>query len=74
MFKLHKKLKYIRKKVKDWKRDIFGNINTEKNGIEEKMKKIQETCLREGHMEDRKKEEFQMTQEWETRCQQEETL
>jgi hypothetical protein len=74
MFKLHKKLKYIRKKLKEWNRDIFGNINTEKNDIEEKMKKLQETCLREGYTEDRKKEELQMTQEWEARCQQEETL
>jgi hypothetical protein len=68
MFKLHKKLKYIRKKIKDWNRDIFGNINTKKNDIEEKMKKLQETCLREGYTEERKKEELQMTQEWEARC------
>jgi hypothetical protein len=38
------------------------------------MKKLQETCMREGYTEDRKKEELQMTQEREARCQQEETL
>jgi hypothetical protein len=54
--------------------DIFGNINTEKNYIEEKMRKLQETCMWEGYTEDWKKEELQMTQEWEVRCQQEETL
>jgi hypothetical protein len=74
MFKLHKKLKYIKNKLKEWNREIFGNINTEKNDIEEKMKKLQETCMREGYTEDRKREELQMTQEWEARCQQEETL
>jgi hypothetical protein len=38
------------------------------------MKKLQETCISEGYMEEQKKEEIQMTQEWEARCQQEETL
>jgi len=33
MFKLYKKLKYIKNKLKEWNRDIFGNINTEKNDI-----------------------------------------
>jgi hypothetical protein len=49
--------------------DTFGNINQEKNNIEEKMKKLQETCISEGYTEDSKKEEIQMTQEWEARCQ-----
>jgi len=38
------------------------------------MKKLQETCMLEGYTEDRKKEEIQMAQDWEARCQQEETL
>jgi hypothetical protein len=38
------------------------------------MKKLQETCIMEGYTEDRKKEEVQLTQVWEARCQQEETL
>jgi hypothetical protein len=38
------------------------------------MRKLQEICIDEGYTEDRKKEEIQMTQEWEARCQQEETL
>jgi hypothetical protein len=74
MSKLYKKLKYIKYKLKEWNKDTFGNINQEKNNIEEKMKKLQETCISEGYTEDQKKEELQMTQEWEARCQQEETL
>jgi hypothetical protein len=74
MLKLQKKLKYIKNKLKEWNREIFGNINTEKNDIEEKIKKLQETCMREGYTEDQKREELQMTQELEARCQQEETL
>jgi hypothetical protein len=74
MFKLYKKLKHIKYRLKEWNKDTFGNINQEKNNIEEKMKKLQETCISEGYTEEWKKEEIQMTQEWEARCQQEETL
>ena len=38
------------------------------------MKKLQETCISEGYNEEQKKEEIQMTQEWDEWCQQEETL
>jgi hypothetical protein len=38
------------------------------------MRKLQEMCIDEGYIEDQKREEMQMTQEWEARCQQEETL
>jgi hypothetical protein len=27
MFKLYKKLKYIKQKLKEWNREVFGNIN-----------------------------------------------
>jgi hypothetical protein len=74
MFKIYKKLKYIKCNLKEWNKEIFGNINQEKNNIEYKMRKLQEICIVEGYTEDRKKEEIQMTQEWEARCQQEETL
>jgi hypothetical protein len=70
MFKLYKKLKYIKYRLKEWNNDTFGNINQDKNNIDEKMKKLQETCI----SEEPKKEEIQMNQEWEARCQQEETL
>ena len=40
MFKLYKKLKYIKYRLKEWNKDTFGNINQEKNNIEEKMKKL----------------------------------
>jgi hypothetical protein len=69
-FKLYKKLKYIKYRIKD----TFGNINQEKKNIEEKMKNLQETCISEGYTEEQKKEEIQMTREWEARCQHEETL
>jgi RNA polymerase-binding transcription factor DksA len=55
MFKLYKKLKHIKYKLKEWKKEIFGNINQEKKNIEDKMRKLQETCITEGYTEDKKK-------------------
>ena len=40
MFKLYKKLKHIKYRLKEWNKDTFGNINQEKNNIEEKMKNL----------------------------------
>jgi hypothetical protein len=74
MFKLYKRLKYIKHKLKEWNKEIFGNINQEKKKIEDRMRILQELCIDEGYTEDRKREEIQMTREWEARCQQEETL
>jgi hypothetical protein len=40
MFKLYKKPKYIKYRIEEWNKDIFGNINQEKNNIQEKIKKL----------------------------------
>ena len=63
MFKLYKKLKHIKHRIKEWNKDTFGNINQEKNNIEGKMKILQETCILEGYMEEQKREELQLNQE-----------
>jgi hypothetical protein len=36
MFKLYKKLKYIKYKLKEWNKEIFGNINQEKKKLKKK--------------------------------------
>jgi hypothetical protein len=74
MFKLYKKIRYIKHKLKEWNKEIFGNINQEKRIIEDRMRNLQEICIDVGYTKDRKKEEIQLTQEWEARCQQKETL
>jgi hypothetical protein len=61
MFKLYKKLKHIKHRLKECNKDTFENINQEKKTIEEKMKKLQETCILERYNEERKKEEIHMT-------------
>jgi hypothetical protein len=45
MFQLYKKLKHIKSRLKEWNKDTFGNINEEKNKIEEKIKKLQQTYI-----------------------------
>ena len=46
----------------------FWEYKPREKHIEEKMKKFQETCILEGYMEEQKKEELQLNQEWEQRC------
>jgi hypothetical protein len=48
MFKLYKKLKYIKYNLKVWNKETFGNINQGKKNIEDKMRKLQEICIAEG--------------------------
>jgi hypothetical protein len=40
IFKLYKNLKYIEHKLKEWNKEIFGNINQEKKSIEDRMRKL----------------------------------
>jgi hypothetical protein len=63
MFKLYKKLKCIKQKLKEWNKEVFGNINQGKNSIEDRMRKLHEQCIKEGYTWDRRKEEIQLTQE-----------
>ena len=58
MFKLYKKQKYIKYKLKEWNKEIFGNINQGKKNIEDKMRKLLEICITEGYTKDRKNEEI----------------
>jgi hypothetical protein len=55
MLQLYKKLKYIKQKIKEWNREIFGNINQGKKSIEDRMRKLQEMYIEEGYTEDWKK-------------------
>jgi UTP:GlnB (protein PII) uridylyltransferase len=64
MFQLYKKLKHIKYRVNESNKDTFGNINREKNTNEEKIKKLQETCILQGYNGEWKKKEIQMTQDW----------
>ena len=74
MFKIQRRIKYIKEKLKQWNKEVFGNIDQAKKDLEEKIGRIQEQCIQEGYNEGRKKEENHLSQKWETRCEKEETL
>jgi hypothetical protein len=74
MFRLQTILKHIKEKLKQWNKEVFGNIYQDKKVLEDKMGWLQEQCIQEGYNEERKKEENQLIQEWEARCKQEEIL
>jgi hypothetical protein len=57
MFNLYKKLRYTKHKLKEWNKEIFGNIHQEKIYIEDRIRKLWEIFIDEGYTEDRKKEE-----------------
>jgi hypothetical protein len=74
MFRLQGRLKHVKKKLKQWNQEVFGNIGQAKKDLEEKMDQLQELCIQEGYNEERKVEENQLHQEWEKICKQEEIL
>jgi hypothetical protein len=74
MFRLQRRLKHIKEKLKQWNKEVFENIDQAKKVLEEKMAWLQEQCIQEGYNEERKKEENQLIQDWEAICKQEEIL
>eukprot|EP00253_Pinus_taeda_P022901 PITA_22901 len=74
MFRLQKKLKNIKLKLKDWNKTVFGNIFKEKEIIEQKLEQIHKDGVagcREGETCAQEKE---LTQQWHNRCKQEESF
>ena len=55
MFRLQKKLKYIKQKLKKWNIEVFGNIDRGKKPIEGIMEELHEQCIQEGYIEERRK-------------------
>eukprot|EP00253_Pinus_taeda_P013888 PITA_13888 len=74
MFNLQKRLKNIKLKLKDWNKTVFGNIFQEKATIEQKLEQIHKDGIAGRRDEDSCEQEKELTQQWHTRCKQEETL
>jgi hypothetical protein len=55
MYRFQVRLKHIKKKLKQWNQEVFGNIDQAKKYLEEKMGRIQEICIQEGYNEERKR-------------------
>lgn len=74
MFNLQKKLTHIKDKIKEWNITVFGDIFKEKTLIEDKLEQIHRDWAVGHNSEDSTEHEKTLTQQWHTRCKQEETL
>eukprot|EP00253_Pinus_taeda_P035656 PITA_35656 len=74
MFNLQNRLKHIKLKLKDWNHIVFGNIFQEKAIIEQKLEQIHKEGIAGRRDENYSEQEKELTQQWHTRCKQEETL
>eukprot|EP00253_Pinus_taeda_P003668 PITA_03668 len=74
MFLLHYRLKHIKGRLKEWKKNEFGNIFKAKGEVEKKLKEINLILITEGYTDERKEMAESLQQEWDNRCLQEEIL
>lgn len=74
MFNLQKRLRNVKLKLKEWNHTVFGNIFKEKANIEQKLEQIHKDGIAGRGDEQSREQEKVLTQQWHTRCQQEETF
>eukprot|EP00253_Pinus_taeda_P009017 PITA_09017 len=72
MFLLHKRLKHIKQKLKEWNHKEFGNIFTSKKIVENKILELNQDFIKNGFNKDKNDQAKKYHQEWETLCKQEE--
>ena len=53
MFRLQKRLKHIKLRLKEWNKKEYGNIFEEKESVEGKMQELNQTLIMEGFDKDR---------------------
>jgi len=68
------RLKYLKRKIKKWNKEEFGNIQKEQVIIQTKMKKVQQQIINESRSEGLAEEEGLLINKLEERRQQEEIL
>lgn len=72
MFLLHKILKHIKLRFKDWNKNEFGNIFEAKKVVERKMQEINQTLITYGFERERNEQANKYQQGWENLCKEEE--
>lgn len=72
MFLLHKRLKHINLRLKDWKKNEFGNIFEGKKDVENKLPELNQTLIKDRFDKVRNDKATKFPQEWEHLCKQEE--
>lgn len=68
MFLLHKRLKYIKQKLKEWNEKEFGNLFTNKKMVENKIQELNQTLIKNGFAKDTNNEAEKYHQQWEMLC------
>jgi len=74
MYHLNQKIKFAKKQIKHWNRNVFGIISKASHKLETKMEKLQEKIVQEGRKKQHIKEEQCIQQDLSRRDKQEETL
>ena len=68
MFMLHKRLKHIKIRLKEWNKKNFGNIFAQKKLVEIKMQVLNQAMISEGFDKDKKDLVEKYHQDWENWC------
>eukprot|EP00253_Pinus_taeda_P036671 PITA_36671 len=72
MFLLHKRLKHIKLRLKDWNTNDFVNIFVDKKSMENKIQELNQALIMEGFDKDKSDQIDKHHQQWENLCKQEE--
>lgn len=65
MFLLHKRLKYIKLKLKDWNKREFGNNFADKKSVEIKLQDLNQALIGDGFDRVKSEQAVKHNQEWE---------
>ena len=72
MFLLHKSIKQIKLRIKEWNKKEFGNIFKARREVEQKLEEINQIIILEGFTMEWKLQADSLQNEWEDRFIQEE--
>lgn len=71
MFLLHKRLKHIKFRLKDWNKNEFGNIFEGKKVVENKLQILNQALTKDGFDKDSNEKSTKLQHDWENLCKQE---
>lgn len=72
MFLLHKRLKHIKLRLKEWNKKDFGNIFGNKNSVEVKLQELHQAMIIDGFDKTKSEQAEKLNLDWENLCKQEE--
>ncbi len=74
MYLLHKRLKHVKLKLKEWNKKDFGNTFVNKKSVEIKLQELNQAMIIDGFDRVKSEQADKYNQEWENLCKQEETF